>query len=92
MSGYNLRLTLGYVTDGAGQEFVAGSTAYPTNTGGYDFGYSLNAINHSDRSSGVSDPRLAGVSRRSNNGTQSIFAFNTGNGSFDVTLALRIND
>ena len=87
MSGYNFRETIGFVTDGVDDEFVPLSQAYPRNTGGIDFGWSANPVNSSDRDAAV-DPKLAGGARGDNTGLQSIFAFNTGNGSFDVTLAL----
>ena len=84
---FNFRNTAGYVTDGQGQEHVS-LNAYPANTGGDDFGFS--AVNGAtfDRDAAVSDVRLAGSHRVFNDGPQSLFVVNTGNGVFDVELAL----
>ena len=59
VAAFNFRGSAAYVTDGAGQTYVLGSTAYPTNRDSLTFGW-LTAALHANRSTSV-DVRLAGL-------------------------------
>ena len=58
--GFNFRATVGYVTDPADTQFVAGTDTYPTTANGVTFGWSSVTGNTRDRNSGI-DARLAGI-------------------------------
>ena len=59
VAAFNFRGSAAYVTDGVGQTYVLGSTAYPTNRDSLTFGWLTSAL-HANRSTSV-DVRLAGL-------------------------------
>lgn len=67
--GFNFRQTSGYVTDAADDTYMLKSDAYPTVRNGITFGWVSTAnVDDRDRNSTL-DPRIAGVSFRTTNGT-----------------------
>lgn len=93
MAGYNFRATAGFVTDGPDDiDVLGGSDVYPQ-SGVVDFGWdAATGLNTRDRDAAI-DPRLAGINFINNTETfQRLFVANTGNGVFNVTLAIGDED
>ena len=86
VAAFNFRGTAVYVTDGAGQTYVLGSTLYPTNRDGLTFGWVLSAL-LANRSTSV-DVRLAGLNY-STGGVDENFRFDLpAAGTYLVGLAM----
>ena len=87
MAKFNFRETAGYVTDGAGETYVL-NDVYPTVRDTLTFGYdSTTGISTRDRVD-TNDPEFAGEHFIDNNAAYSrTFIYNSGNGTFDVSLA-----
>lgn len=91
--GFDMRGTVGYVTDPANCTYLLGTIngdTYPVTRAGYTFGWNANgagvAVVGIDRNAGQ-DPRLAGINF-SGAGNSAVFQLDVSPATFDIYLAI----
>jgi len=87
--GFNFRATVGFVTDGTNEQFVAGSQTYPTTNNGVTYGWDANISGNDRDRDNTNDRRLAGVNSNPNLGTRNTFRVDLpATGQYIITLAM----